>query len=176
WGDGTCISIHWNPVEYFDPTGLSREFDGNMGPGVSEESSCGMHMLENNESPEAITKAMTTRRPPIATGECRASIFAAGGVGLSASVAYNEKTGLSGQGGVPLAAIGARAAATCGLKFRDPKARDLKVGAGFSIGLGIFSVEVSETTTWPELYVGVGPGIGPEAELPYTPNISVPLF
>lgn len=63
---------------------------------------------------------------------------------------------MSGQGGVPLAAFGVRAAATCGLKFRDPKAKDLKVGGGFSIGLGIFSIEVGETTTWPEVYGGVG--------------------
>lgn len=83
---------------------------------------------------------------------------------------------MSGQGGVPLAAFGVRAAATCGLKFRDPKAKDLKVGGGFSIGLGIFSIEVGETTTWPEVYVGVGPGIGSEAKMPYSPSISTPLF
>ncbi|EGK3402815.1 hypothetical protein LT293_003158 [Salmonella enterica] len=79
---------------------------------------------------------------------------------------------MSGQGGVPLAAFGVRAAATCGLKFRDLKAKDLKVGGGFSIGLGIFSIEVGETTTWPEVYGGVGP----EAKMPYSPSISAPLF
>lgn len=76
----------------------------------------------------------------------------------------------------PVAAVGARASATCGLKFRDPDAKDLKVNARASFGLGIFSIEMVQTSTWPELYIGIGPGIGPEVKIPYTPSVSVPVF
>ncbi|EBH0505203.1 hypothetical protein ILU99_001250 [Salmonella enterica] len=116
-----------------------------MVAGISEASSLGIHMFENDESPEAITKAMTTRRPPVATGECRVPGTLAAGAGVSGNIAYNEISGVGGQVSFPLASLGARAAATCELKFRDPKAKDLKVRAGFSIGLGIFSIEVSQT-------------------------------
>ncbi|MFG1173217.1 hypothetical protein AAFN90_06425 [Erwiniaceae bacterium CAU 1747] len=36
-----------------------------------------------------------------------------------------------------MAVVAARASATCGLNFRDPKAKNLKAAAGFGIGLGV---------------------------------------
>ncbi|HAT2611331.1 TPA: RHS repeat protein [Kluyvera intermedia] len=165
-----------NPVTNIDPLGLSS-FISNMGYGVSERSSLGLHMCENGASPEDIANAMSPPPPrPIATGECRASEFAAAGSGISGTISANEKTGPGGQMSFPVAAVGARASATCGLKFRDPDAKDLKVNAGASFGLGIFSIEMAQTSTWPELYIGIGPGIGPEVKIPYTPSVSVPVF
>nr|WP_249415560.1 RHS repeat-associated core domain-containing protein [Citrobacter freundii] len=173
----------WNPYQYpldpvtgIDPLGLSS-FIGNMGYGASERSSLGLHMCENGESPEDIANAMSPPPArPIATGECRASILLAVGSGLSGTITANEKVGPGAQAGIPVAAVGARASATCGLKFRDPDAKDLTVGAGFSFGLGIFSIEVVQTTTWPEIYIGAGAGIGPEIKIPYTPNVSTTLY
>ena len=55
-------------------------------------------------------------------------------------------------------------ALTCGLKFREPDAKDLKVAAGFSVSLGIITIEVTQTSTKPEIYIGAGPGIGPEVK------------
>lgn len=54
------------------------------------------------------------------------------------------------------------------------ESKDLKVAAGFSLGLGIFSIEAMQTSTWPELYIGIG--LGPELKVPYTPNVSAPVF
>lgn len=112
--------------------------------------------------------------------ECRASTTAALGTGISGTVAVNENTGASGWVSVPVAAAGARISATCGLKFRDPDAKDLKAAAGFSIGLGIISFEVTQTSAWPEVYIGAcpgaGPGAGPELKMPYNPSVSTPLF
>ena len=165
-----------NPVMEVDALGLSS-FISNMGYGVSERSSLGLHMCENGESPEDIAKAMSPpSAKPIATGECRASAFAAAGSGISGTISANEKTGPGGLMSFPVAAVGARASATCGLKFRDPDAKDLKVNAGASFGLGIFSIEIAQTSTWPEVYIGVGAGIGPEVKIPYTPSVSVPVF
>ena len=165
-----------DPITSLDPLGLSP-FIGNMGYGVSERSSLGLHMCENDESPEDIAKAMSPPSvKPIATGECRASTFAAVGSGISGTISANEITGPGGLMSFPVAAVGARASATCGLKFRDPDAKDLKVNAGASFGLGIFSIEIAQTSTWPEVYIGVGAGIGPEVKIPYTPSVSVPVF
>ncbi|EMA3755642.1 RHS repeat protein, partial [Salmonella enterica] len=165
-----------NPVIKVDPLGLSS-FISNMGYGVGERSSLGLYMCENGESPEDIANAMSPPPPrPSATGECRASVFAAAGSGISGTISVNEKTGPGGLMSFPIAAVGARASATCGLKFRDPDAKDLKVNAGASFGLGIFSIEISQTSTWPEVYIGVGAGIGPEVKIPYTPSVSVPVF
>lgn len=111
---------------------------------------------------------------PIATGECRVSATAALGSGVSGAVSINEKTSMSGLASAPLASIALRAAATCGLKFRDPDAKDLKAGAGFAIALGDFSIELAQTSTWSELYIGIGPG--PDIKIPYTPSVYVPLF
>jgi hypothetical protein len=47
-------------------------------------------------------------------------------------------------------------ALTCGLKFREPDAKDLKVAAGFSVSLGIITIEVTQTSTKPEIYIGAG--------------------
>lgn len=113
---------------------------------------------------------------PIATGECRIGATAALGSGVSGVVSINEKTGVSGLASAPLAAVGIRAAATCGLKFRDPEAKDLKAVTGLSLGLGVFSFELTQTSTWPELYMGIGGGVGPEIKTPYTPSVSTPLF
>ncbi|MGX5871645.1 RHS repeat-associated core domain-containing protein, partial [Enterobacter cloacae] len=165
-----------NPVENIDPLGLSS-FISNMGYGVTERSSLGLYMCENGESPEDVANAISPPSPkPIATGECRASAFAAAGSGISGTISVNEKTGPGALMSFPIAAIGARASATCGLKFRDPDAKDLKVNAGASFGLGIFSIEISQTSTWPEIYIGIGAGIGPEVKIPYTPSVSTPVF
>lgn len=173
----------WNPYTYpldpvinVDPRGLSS-FITSMGFGVSERSSLGRHMSEKGESPENIAAAMSPpSAKPIATGECRSSAFAALGSGVAGTVSLNEKTGLGGLMSFPVAAVGARAAITCGLKFRDPSAKDLKVYAGGALGLGAFSIEISQTSTWPEVYVGIGAAIGPELKMPYTPSVSVPVF
>ncbi|GHD97674.1 hypothetical protein GCM10011445_42700 [Pseudocitrobacter faecalis] len=88
----------------------------------------------------------------------------------------NEHTGASGAASVPVAAVGARLSVTCGLKFRDPEAKDLKAAAAFALGLGIVSIEITETSTWPEVYIGAGPGVGPELKMPYNPSVNIPLF
>lgn len=41
---------------------------------------------------------------------------------------------------------------------------------------GNFSIEIAQTSTWPEVYIGVGAGIGPEVKIPYTPSVSFPVF
>ncbi|WP_423236943.1 RHS repeat-associated core domain-containing protein, partial [Citrobacter portucalensis] len=175
-GGWNLYSYPLDPITSLDPLGLSP-FIGNMGYGVSERSSLGLHMCENGESPEDIAKSMSLpSAKPIATGECRASAFAAAGSGISGTISANEKIGPGGLMSFPVAAVGARASATCGLKFRAPDAKDLKVNAGASFGLGIFSIEVAQTSTWPEVYIGVGAGIGPEVKIPYTPSVSIPVF
>lgn len=176
WGERKPCTYPLNPVGKIDPLGLSS-FISNMGYGITERSSLGLHMCENGESPEDVANAMSPPSPqPIATGECRASTFLALGLGLSGTVTANEKTGPGAQAGIPIATVGARVSATCGLKVRDPNAKDLTVGAGFSFGLGIFNFEMIQTTTWPEIYIGVGAGIGPEVKVPYTPNVSTTLY
>ncbi|MFD2022917.1 hypothetical protein ACFSKS_20175 [Pseudocitrobacter faecalis] len=108
--------------------------------------------------------------------ECRGSGTAALGTGVSAAISVNEHTGASGAASVPVAAVGARLSVTCGLKFRDPEAKDLKAAAAFALGLGIVSIEITETSTWPEVYIGAGLGVGPELKMPYNPSVNIPLF
>ncbi|WP_208856731.1 hypothetical protein, partial [Buttiauxella ferragutiae] len=166
-----------NPNKNIDPLGLEPFTGIDMGAGINERASLGEWMTEHGDSPEEISKAMAPFLPPNPMSrECRASGTAALGTGVSGSVSANENTGVSGLGSIPVAAVGARASATCGLKFRDPKAKDLKAAAGFSIGFGIASIEIMQTSTWPEVYIGAGPGAGPELKIPYNPNVSVPFF
>lgn len=166
-----------NPLINIDPLGLQPFTGINMGKGVTERASLGKSMTENGASPEELTKAMAPFAPPNPISrECRGSATAALGTGVSGAVSYNENTGIGGLGSIPVAAAGARARLTCGLKFRSSEAKDLKANAGFAIGLGIISIEVTQTSTWPELYIGAGPGIGPEIKTPYNPSVSTPLF
>ncbi|UVK83644.1 DUF6531 domain-containing protein [Pseudomonas sichuanensis] len=164
------------PVMRADPLGLWDVPFANM-PGVQERASLGMHMMKNGESPEAISRAMSPPPPkPIATGECRITGTLAAGSGVSVAGKFNEVSGRSVEVGVPMIAVAARATATCGLKFADPDAKSLRAAAGVGFSLGIFSVDISQTSTWPEVYIGVGPGIGPEIDVPVTPAVSGTAF
>lgn len=125
---------------------------------------------------EQIMQEMYMTPRSIMTGECRASGTLAAGTGGSISVAVNEKTGLSGQISIPMAAAGARVSASCGMKFRDPDAKDLKAAAGAGITIGIFSIDIRQTSIWPELYIGPAIGAGPEIKTPESPTFSMPLF
>ncbi|UVK85114.1 hypothetical protein LOY46_10680 [Pseudomonas sichuanensis] len=145
-------------------------------PGVQERASLGTHMMKNGETPEAIANAMAPPPPKtIATGECRAAGTAAVGTGLSVGVSANEVSGPGSQLSVPVSTVALRAAASCGLKIADPDAKPLKAGAGVGMSFGIISVEVGQTSTWPEIYFGIGLGAGPELKVPVHPNISIPL-
>ncbi len=176
-GGGNLYSYSLNPITWADPLGLIPFSGIDMGKGTNERASLGLWMEENGASPEEIAKAMAPFPPhnPMSR-ECRGSGTAALGTGVSAAISVNEHTGASGAVSVPVAAVGARLSATCGLKFRDPEAKDLKAAAAFSLGLGIVSIEITETSTWPEVYIGAGPGVGPELKMPYNPSIYIPLF
>ncbi|AVF37072.1 RHS repeat-associated core domain-containing protein [Rahnella sikkimica] len=164
------------PNKYIDPRGLNGVGSIVNLPGIGEKGSLAISIMQNGASSEDITTAMAPApTSPIATGECRVTGTVAVGTGLSATASLNEKSGASALWSVPIAAVGLRASATCGLKFRDPDAKDLKVGAGFALGLGEFSIEVVQTSTWPEIYIGFGAGAGPEINLPYTPSVSGPI-
>lgn len=39
----------------------------------------------------------------------------------------------------------------------------------------VFNVELTQTSSWPELYIGGGVGAGPEIDIPINPNVSIPL-
>ncbi|MFC6212985.1 RHS repeat-associated core domain-containing protein, partial [Rahnella laticis] len=168
--------VYSKPGRYIDPRGLNGVGSMVNMPGISEKGSLGISMTQNGASSEDVTTAMAPApTSPIATGECRVTGTVAVGTGLSATASLNEKSGASALWSVPIAAVGLRASATCGLKFRDPDAKDLKVGAGFALGLGEFSIEAVQTSTWPEIYIGFGAGAGPEINIPYTPSVSGPI-
>lgn len=166
-----------DPIGKVDPYGL-QPFNGiDMGRATTERASLGLWMTQNGGAPDVIAKAMAPlySSSPLSR-ECRISGILAAGAGLSGGGAYNERNGASAQIGMPVAAVGARASMTCGLKLRSTDAKDLKVASGLSIGLGVVSIEVMQTTKWPEIYIGVGPGIGPEIKIPYNPNVSGPIY
>ncbi len=165
-----------SPTMGVDPLGLQQCFAGFNMPGVAERASLGMWAIQEGYSPEQVSEMVAPTPRPIMTGECRASGTLAAGTGGSIGVAVNEKTGLSGQLSVPMAAAGARVSASCGLKFRDPDAKDLKAAAGIGISVGVFSIEIGQTSTWPELYIGPAIGAGPEIKTPVSPAVSVPIF
>ncbi|MFV0929266.1 RHS repeat-associated core domain-containing protein [Pseudomonas palmensis] len=161
------------PVMRADPLGL---FDLNM-PGVAERASLGSWMLQNGATPDEVSRAMAPPpAKPIMTGECRASATAAVGTGVSFGMSANEKTGAAGQVAIPVMSVGARATASCGFKFSDPDSKSLPAAAGVGVALGIIQIDVTQTSTWPELYVGFGAGVGPEIKTPASPAVSIPLF
>lgn len=146
-------------------------------PGIQERVFLGLSMAQEGRSQEEIHRAINPRpSPPIMTGECRASATAAIGTNISACISANEKAGMSGQASIPMMAAGARAAATCGFKFSVPASKNLPAAPGVAVGIGVVSVEISQTSTWPELYISVGPGFVPELKIPATPSFSAPLF
>lgn len=129
------------------------------------------------KSPEEVSRAVAPPPGrPIMTGECRGSLMAAMGTGFSVTVKANEVSGLSGELAVPMIAAGARAAASCGIKFADADAKSLPAAAGIGFSLGAFTFAISQISTWPEVYIGVGPGVGPELKTPVAPAVAVPLF
>jgi len=176
-GINTYAYVRNLPTRRADPLGLYDMAAFFNMHGVQERVSLGKWLSENGASPDEIAKALVPPpRRPIATAECRASGTLALGTGGSIGVAVNEKTGLSGQASVPMIAAGARAAASCGLKFGAPNAKALPAAAGIGFSFGVVTVEVGQTSTWPELYIGVGPGVGPELKAPVAPSVSVPLL
>lgn len=163
------------PVMRADPLGLWDVPFANL-PGMQERAALGTHLLESGESPEAIAKALAPPPAiPILTRECRAAGTAAVGLGISAGVSANEVSGYGSHLSVPTSTVALRAAASCGFKFSDPAAKPLKAGAGVGISILILSIEIGQTSTYPELYIGIGAGIGPEFKAPIHPNISIPL-
>ncbi|EFE07709.1 RHS repeat-associated core domain protein [Citrobacter youngae ATCC 29220] len=166
-----------NPIRKIDPLGLQPWNSINMGSATTERASLGLWMAQNGASTDQMVKALAPLPPPSSISrECRVSGIAALGSGLSGSYSYNEKNGGNVLIGAPLAAIGLRGSLTCGLKFRSSDAKDLKTNAGFAIGLGFVSIEVTQTTKWPEVYIGSGTGIGPELKAPYTSSVSIPVY
>ncbi|KAB0657275.1 RHS repeat protein [Burkholderia diffusa] len=165
------------PTMRSDPLGLQELGAFFNSPGIQERVSLGTWMHQQDKSLEEISMAMNPQpAPPIMTGECRVSGTLAMGTGVSIGAAANEVSGVSGTLTVPMMAVGARATATCGFKFGDPKAKTLPAAAGVGFGLGVVTIDITQTSTWPEVYIGVGPGIGPEAKMPATPGLVVPLF
>jgi len=133
--------------------------------------------LQNGATPDEVSRAMAPPpAKPIMTGECRASATAAVGTGVSFGMSANEKTGAAGQVAIPVMSVGARATASCGFKFSDPDSKSLPAAAGVGVALGIIQIDVTQTSTWPELYVGFGAGVGPEIKTPASPAVSIPLF
>lgn len=41
--------------------------------------------------------------------------------------------------------------------------------------MGIFVVEIGQTSTYPEVYLGLGAGAGPELELLLSPNVFIQI-
>ncbi|NIF19826.1 hypothetical protein [Pantoea sp. Cy-639] len=131
----------------------------------------GIHMMNNGKSPEAVARAMAPPPPrPIATFECRASATVAGGLGVSVAGAVNEVSGISRQVSVPMTSFAARIAGRCGIKIADPDAKNFTAGLAGAMSFGLVSVEAGQNSSGGELYIGVGPGIGPELKIPYSPN------
>ncbi|WP_223277194.1 RHS repeat-associated core domain-containing protein [Pseudomonas oryziphila] len=159
------------PVMRADPLGLWDAAFANM-PGVQERASLGTHMMNNGESPEAVARAMAPPPRPVATGECKASIVIAAGAGMSGSVAVNEKSGVSKWGSFQTSTVANRASASCGLKFSAEDAKPLPAALGFAFGVGIFNVEVTQISSWPDIYMGLGPGVGYEVKSPLNPSIN----
>ncbi|WP_174769946.1 RHS repeat-associated core domain-containing protein [Paraburkholderia hayleyella] len=164
------------PTMRSDPLGL-QVLGGflNM-PGVRARASEMHWRIEQGQSNEQIMREMYPMPRPILTGECRASGSYAVGMGAGVGVAANEISGPSGQFNLLTVGTGARAAASCGFRLRDPDAQNLPVSVGGGMGLGIFTIEVQQTDGWPELYIGLGPSIGVDAKTPVSPAISVPLY
>ncbi|EMN5132515.1 RHS repeat protein [Burkholderia contaminans] len=163
------------PTMRSDPLGLQDVGFFNA-PGVQQRASEGMWRMQQGQSPEQIMREMYRTPRPIMTGECRASGTVAMGTGGSIGIAANEKAGLSGQASIPMLAAGARVTASCGFKFSDPDAQNLPASPGLGFSAGIVSIDIGQTSTWPELYIGIGAGIGPEVKTPVTPSLYVPLF
>lgn len=93
-------------MQGIDPLGLESL---NMGPAVNERASLGLWLTQNGASQEEISKAMAPFSPPSPISrECRLSGIMAAGTGISGTAAYNERSGESGQWGVPVAAVGFR--------------------------------------------------------------------
>jgi hypothetical protein len=164
------------PSMRVDPTGL-QDFPFANSPALQAQVSLATHMANQGKSAEEISRALSPPPPrPIMTGECRGSLMAAVGTGFSVTVKANEVSGLSGEGAVPMIAAGARATASCGFKFADPDAKSLPAAAGVGFSVGVVSFDISQTSTWPEVYIGVGPGVGPEIKTPVAPAVAMPLF
>ncbi|WP_330750134.1 RHS repeat-associated core domain-containing protein [Burkholderia diffusa] len=164
------------PAMGTDLMGLQQGLAGFNMPGMAARASLGMWAIKEGYSPEQVSEMVAPTPSPFMTGECRASSTLAAGVGGSVGVAANEKTGLSGQFSISMVAAAARVSASCGLKLRDPNANDLPASAGIGFSAGIISIDIGQTSTWPELYIGAGAGVGPEIRAPVSPSISVPLF
>jgi len=127
--------------------------------------------MQNGESPEAVSEAMAPPPPvPVATPECKASGTLAVGAGFSANVAVNEKTGVSKWASFQTSTLAARAGLSCGVKFAST-GKALPAAGGISLGLGILSIEITQTSTRPDVYIG----IGPEIKSPLNPSINVPF-
>ncbi|MBV6286736.1 RHS repeat-associated core domain-containing protein [Pseudomonas aegrilactucae] len=160
------------PVMRVDPLGLF----GTM-PGLVSRASQGSWMMQNGATADEVSNAMAPPPPKaIMTGECRASAALTAGTGGAISVSANERAGLSGLASMPVMSAGARATASCGFKFGDPDSKSLPAAAGVGVTLGVVQIDITQTSTWPELYIGLGGGVGPEIELPVSPAVSVPLF
>lgn len=74
---------------------------------------------------------------------------------------------------VTIPTVAARASASCGLKIADPNAKPLPVALGGAVGLGLLNIEATQTSTYPEIYIGFGPGIGPEIKAPLNPILNM---
>ncbi|MFF7107941.1 hypothetical protein [Pseudomonas sichuanensis] len=160
------------PVMRADPLGLWDALFTNM-PGVQERASLGTHMMNNGESPEAVARAMAPPPPkPIATGECKASGALAVGAGLAGHVAINEESGMSKWGSFQTSAVAARASLSCGLKFSS-SGKALPVAGGIALGLGFLNLEITQASSWPDIYMGIGPSIGPEFKAPMNPSVNI---
>ena len=158
------------PIKRAAPLGL---FGMDL-PGAAQRASLGSWMMQNGESPEEISKTMAPPPPvSVATFECKAGLTAALGLGLSGSVAVNSRSGMGATASYQTSTIAARASASCGLKIADPNAKPLPVALGGAVGLGLLNIEATQTSTYPDIYIGIGPGVGPEIKAPLNPSLNV---
>ncbi|WP_175817950.1 RHS repeat-associated core domain-containing protein [Burkholderia diffusa] len=173
-GYNLYVYVRNAPTMGTDPLGL-QSFAGFNMPGVAQRASMLKWAIDQGYSREQATEMASPTRRPIATGECRAGAMIAAGTGLSVGASVNEKDGISVQPSIPMMAAGRRVSASCGLRFRDPSAESLKVGPTIGFSRGIFSVDITQTTSiFPEVYIGIGAGIGQEIEMPFSPSVNLP--
>ncbi|AOY99968.1 hypothetical protein BKK81_12525 [Cupriavidus sp. USMAHM13] len=164
------------PTMGTDPLGLQSLASFDM-PGAAQRASMLKWAIDQGYSPEQATEMVSPTRRPIATGECRAGAMLAAGTGLSVGASVNEKDGISVQPSIPMMAAGKRVSASCGIRLRDPSAGSLKVGPAVGFSRGILSVDITQTTSiFPEVYIGIGAGIGQEIEMPFSPGVNLPGF
>ncbi|MDH0729790.1 hypothetical protein N5F23_07765 [Pseudomonas sichuanensis] len=106
-------------------------------------------------------------------GQLKAGLTGALGIGLSGSVAVNSRSGMGATATYQTSTIAAPATASCGLRIAGPNAKQLPVALGGAVGLGLLNIEATQTSTYPEIYIGLGPGVGPEIKASLNLSLNV---